>query len=337
MLKTLGLQSLFYVLAPSVLGTSFAIMVGMVYAFLPFAISPIYNSLDNQDRTLAEASLDLGARVFTAFSLVLVQSATSLVIVKYMGDGKINLITSIIESYFFKGSDFGMGNQKLAAKKASAENKITKLEAMLLKAKEGKKKSYQSAINKLEKKIYQFDKRIEIIKEQKEDDQLKIAALKQVLETKKHALQEHDSKEAQIQIKKIQIEINILIEGREKSQLRMTLEKLSHTKANIENKLRSTYEEITKLKPLIYKEVSLTENINNQINNLELNNNLSGSQINELENLKNTQKQHLEFKTNKLHVLATKVSDKLEEIKQLVINKQNKLFNTGNENPKPKT
>ncbi|KAF5275445.1 hypothetical protein FQR65_LT16663 [Abscondita terminalis] len=228
-------------------------------------------------------------------------------------------------------------NQKLAAKKASAENKITKLEAMLLKAKEGKKKSYQSAINKLEKKIYQFDKRIEIIKEQKEDDQLKIAALKQVLETKKHALQEHDSKEAQIQIKKIQIEINILIEGREKSQLRMTLEKLSHTKANIENKLRSTYEEITKLKPLIYKEVSLTENINNQINNLELNNNLSGSQINELENLKNTQKQHLEFKTNKLHVLATKVSDKLEEIKQLVINKQNKLFNTGNENPKPKT
>lgn len=47
--------------------------------------------------------------VITAFSLVLVQAATSLLVVRYMGIGKINLITTIIESYFFMGTDFGYG------------------------------------------------------------------------------------------------------------------------------------------------------------------------------------------------------------------------------------
>lgn len=124
-LKILGLQSLFYILAPTALGTPIAIIIGMVYAFLPFAVSPIYNALEDLDRSYYDACLDLGASkhkafwditfrqslpgVFTAFSLVIVQAATSLLIVRYMGDGKINLITSIIESYFFKGSDFGYG------------------------------------------------------------------------------------------------------------------------------------------------------------------------------------------------------------------------------------
>lgn len=124
-LKILGLQSLFYLLAPSAMGTPFAIIVGMVYTFLPFAVSPIYNSLESMDRSYAQAALDLGASrnkafwnmtfrqslpgVISAFSLVIIQAATSLLVVRYMGEGKISLITTIIENYFFKGTDFGFG------------------------------------------------------------------------------------------------------------------------------------------------------------------------------------------------------------------------------------
>lgn len=125
LLKVLGLQSFFYLLSPSVIGTPIAVIVGMVYMFLPFAIIPIYDALESRQVDLEEAARDLGMSEFktfwhitfrasipgvlTAFSLVIVQAATSLIIIHYMGDGKINLISSIIESYFFKGNDFGFG------------------------------------------------------------------------------------------------------------------------------------------------------------------------------------------------------------------------------------
>ncbi|QBQ07356.1 spermidine/putrescine ABC transporter permease [Spiroplasma gladiatoris] len=124
-LKILGLNSLLEVVGSSFLGTPGAIVLGMVYMFLPFAISPIYNALENQDPSYYAAALDLKASkfkafwhitfrqslpgVFAGFTLVIVQASTSLLIVRYMGDGKISLITSIIENYFFKGTDFGFG------------------------------------------------------------------------------------------------------------------------------------------------------------------------------------------------------------------------------------
>ncbi|WP_031543353.1 spermidine/putrescine ABC transporter permease [Mesoplasma photuris] len=125
LLRTLGLQSLFYLLSPTVMGTPIAIIIGMVYMFIPFAITPIYDSLESRRIDLEEAAQDLGASKFktfwtitvrssipgvlTGFSLVIVQAATSLIIVKYMGDGKVNLISAVIESYFFKGNNFGFG------------------------------------------------------------------------------------------------------------------------------------------------------------------------------------------------------------------------------------
>ncbi len=39
----------------------FAVMVGLVYGELPFMILPLYASLEKLDRTLLEASSDLGA------------------------------------------------------------------------------------------------------------------------------------------------------------------------------------------------------------------------------------------------------------------------------------
>ncbi|AHI53534.1 spermidine/putrescine ABC transporter permease [Spiroplasma sabaudiense Ar-1343] len=125
LLKVLGLQTLFYVLAPTALGTPIAIIIGMVYMFLPFCITPIYNSLESSDKSQLLAAKDLGASnskaffqftlrqsmggVLAGFSLVIIQAATSLIVIRYLGDGKINLIASIIESYFFKGSNFGYG------------------------------------------------------------------------------------------------------------------------------------------------------------------------------------------------------------------------------------
>ncbi|AKX33788.1 spermidine/putrescine ABC transporter permease [Spiroplasma litorale] len=124
-LKILGLRSVFMILSTSIIGTPIAIVIGMVYMFLPFAIAPIYNGLENQDSTYYYAALDLKASkikaffhttfraslpgVFAGFTLVIVQAATSLLVVRYMGDGKINLITNIIENYFFRGTDFGYG------------------------------------------------------------------------------------------------------------------------------------------------------------------------------------------------------------------------------------
>src|SRR5262249_37398185 len=45
----------------SMLNTPFAIMIMMVYYYLPFMVMPLYSSLEKMDIRLIEASLDLGA------------------------------------------------------------------------------------------------------------------------------------------------------------------------------------------------------------------------------------------------------------------------------------
>lgn len=44
-----------------------AVMLGMVYALLPFMILPVYVSIEQLDRRLLEAAADLGASPVTAF------------------------------------------------------------------------------------------------------------------------------------------------------------------------------------------------------------------------------------------------------------------------------
>lgn len=53
------------------LHTQFAIYVGIVYAYLPFMIMPLYNAISRVDYTYIEASMDLGARPLTTFFRVL--------------------------------------------------------------------------------------------------------------------------------------------------------------------------------------------------------------------------------------------------------------------------
>jgi putrescine transport system permease protein len=51
----------------TMLQTDFAVYVGIVYAYLPFMILPLYANLEKHDLTLLEAAADLGARPATAF------------------------------------------------------------------------------------------------------------------------------------------------------------------------------------------------------------------------------------------------------------------------------
>ena len=51
----------------TLLHTDFAVYVGVVYAYLPFMILPLYANLIKMDHTLLEAASDLGARPWQAF------------------------------------------------------------------------------------------------------------------------------------------------------------------------------------------------------------------------------------------------------------------------------
>lgn len=93
-----------------------AVMLGMVYAFLPFMILPIYVSIEKLDRKLLEAAYDLGATPFKAFwkitlpqtmpgiiagsVLVFVPSLGMFVVPDIMGGAKSALIGNVIENQF---------------------------------------------------------------------------------------------------------------------------------------------------------------------------------------------------------------------------------------------
>lgn len=61
-LTTLGLPGF------NIMNTSGAVVLGMVYDFLPFMLLPIYNSMTRIKNDWIEAALDLGANKVTIFS-----------------------------------------------------------------------------------------------------------------------------------------------------------------------------------------------------------------------------------------------------------------------------
>ncbi len=93
-----------------------AVLVGLVYTFLPFMILPIHGSVEKLDRSLVEAALDLGATRFRAFTRVVlpmtwpgVAAGTLLVFVPalglyavndLLGGGKVDMIGNVIENQF---------------------------------------------------------------------------------------------------------------------------------------------------------------------------------------------------------------------------------------------
>lgn len=101
---------------PSIIGTDFAIILGMVFTYLPFMVLPIYTSLEKIDPLLHEAALDLGLTetkkfwkvilplaskgIVSGSIMVLLPCLSGFAIPKILGDGNILLIGNIIEQKF---------------------------------------------------------------------------------------------------------------------------------------------------------------------------------------------------------------------------------------------
>jgi spermidine/putrescine transport system permease protein len=108
------------------LGTEGGVIFGLVYIFLPFAILPIYSSLERMDRSYLEASMDLGAGQFRTFFLVLVPLAMSGLVTAgvitfipalgqfltpdLLGRGQVDMIANVIERQFKKANDWPFGS-----------------------------------------------------------------------------------------------------------------------------------------------------------------------------------------------------------------------------------
>jgi spermidine/putrescine transport system permease protein len=108
-----------------IIGTPKAIVLGMIYNFLPFMVLPIYNALAKIDKSIMEAAYDLGANdfkrllkvtiplsmpgVMSGITMVFMPAVTSFVIPNLLGSGKVNLIGNMIEQQFLMTYDWGFG------------------------------------------------------------------------------------------------------------------------------------------------------------------------------------------------------------------------------------
>ena len=91
--------------------TEGAVMLGMVYNFIPFMILQINTSLSKMDKSLLEASADLGAdRVQTFLRVILPLSLPGVVIPKLLGGGQFFLIGNVIENQFITVGEWNFGS-----------------------------------------------------------------------------------------------------------------------------------------------------------------------------------------------------------------------------------
>ena len=121
-----SLLHFFHLPALEIINTPYAIVLGMVYDFLPFMILPIYNVLSKIDTNVIEAARDLGANsvqtftkillplsvpgIISGITMVFVPSLTTFVISDLLGGSKILLIGNVIEQEFKQGSNWHSGS-----------------------------------------------------------------------------------------------------------------------------------------------------------------------------------------------------------------------------------
>ncbi len=93
-----------------ILGTPFAVLLGLVYGYLPLMVFPLYVTLERMDRTLVEASKDLGAARWATFRQITLPIAlpglitgSILVFIPMMGE-------YVIPAILGYGRTFLMGN-----------------------------------------------------------------------------------------------------------------------------------------------------------------------------------------------------------------------------------
>jgi putrescine transport system permease protein len=106
----------------AMLNTEFAVYLGIVYAYLPFMVLPIYTNLVKLDNSLLEASADLGCSPFKTFMrvtlplskagiiagcmLVFIPSVGEFVIPEMLGGAETLMIGKVLWQEFFNNRDW---------------------------------------------------------------------------------------------------------------------------------------------------------------------------------------------------------------------------------------
>ena len=101
-------------------------VIGMVYDYLPFTILPLYTVLIKLDKSILEASADLGATgaqtffkvviplfapgIVSAITMVLLPTTTSYVVSDTLGNGNVTIIGKLIEDQFSTMFDWHAGS-----------------------------------------------------------------------------------------------------------------------------------------------------------------------------------------------------------------------------------
>ena len=99
-----------------IIGTEAAVVIGMVYDYIPYMILPLYSIMAKMDEKLIEAARDLGCNslgvlrrviwplslpgVISGITMVLIPSVSTFYISQKLGDGKIMLIGDVIEGQY---------------------------------------------------------------------------------------------------------------------------------------------------------------------------------------------------------------------------------------------
>ena len=110
----------------SLLYNTKAVMIGMLYGYLPFMVLPIYASLEKLDAALLEASMDLGANraktffhvtipltapgIVAGITLVFVPTIGEFIIPDILGGAKSVLIGNIVTNQFLTARDWPFGS-----------------------------------------------------------------------------------------------------------------------------------------------------------------------------------------------------------------------------------
>ena len=119
-LSAIGLNTI------NILYTDAAVLLGMVYNFLPFMILPIYTVFIKMDNSLIDAAADLGATkiqiftkvifplsmpgVITGITMVFMPAVSTFVISRLLGGGQYMLLGNLIETQFTTMGDWNFGS-----------------------------------------------------------------------------------------------------------------------------------------------------------------------------------------------------------------------------------
>jgi putrescine transport system permease protein len=110
----------------TILGTEWAVHLGIVYAYLPFMVLPLYATLEKLDTGLLEAAADLGARPFAAFLtvtlplslpgivagclMVFIPAVGEFVIPDLLGGTRTLMIGKVLWDEFFANGDWPLAS-----------------------------------------------------------------------------------------------------------------------------------------------------------------------------------------------------------------------------------